>query len=216
MALTLKMDKGYNGHEIVIERPDGQRLTALAHANPIHNESGELLGAVNVLVDITERKRAQEERERLLAQEWKARAEAEERKRISRELHDRVAHAMGVVHQGLERHFSVEGDEALVPPHAREQLFVILREGVRNAVSHSMASRLDVGVCISSEVVVGYVEDDGRGFAEEDGGYAGGGVRSMRERAELVGSTFELSSGLGVGTSIKTVIPLKRYAGNGN
>ncbi len=117
---------------------------------------------------------------------------------------------------GLERHFSVEGDEALVPPHAREQLFVILREGVRNAVSHSMASRLDVGVCISSEEVVGYVEDDGRGFAEEDGGYAGGGVQSMKERVELVGSSFELSSGLGVGTSIKTVIPLKRYAGNGN
>ena len=60
------------------------------------------------------------------------------------------------------------------------------------------------------------MEDGGRGLAEEDGGYAGGGVQSMRERAELVGSTFELSSGLGVGTSIKTVIPLKGYAGNGN
>jgi signal transduction histidine kinase len=121
------------------------------------------------------------------------------------------------VPQDLECHLSVEGDEALVPPHVREQLFVILREGVRNAVSHSMASRLDVGVCISSEEVVGYVKDDGRGFAEEDGGYAGGGgVRSMRERAEMVGGTFELSSGLGVGTSIKTVIPLKGYAGNGN
>src|SRR3712207_403272 len=66
MALALKMDKGYNGDEIVIERPDGQRLSALAHANPIHDESGKLLGAVNVLVDITERKRAEEERERLL------------------------------------------------------------------------------------------------------------------------------------------------------
>jgi PAS domain S-box-containing protein len=68
MALALKMDKEYNRREIVIERPNGQRLTALAHANPIHDESsGELLGAVNVLVDITERKRAEEERERLFA-----------------------------------------------------------------------------------------------------------------------------------------------------
>jgi two-component system CheB/CheR fusion protein len=66
MALALKMDKEYNRREIVIERPDGQRLTALAHANPIHDESsGELLGAVNVLVDITERKRAEDERDRL-------------------------------------------------------------------------------------------------------------------------------------------------------
>src|SRR3712207_3173531 len=60
MALALKMDKEYNRREIVIQRTDGRRLTALAHANPIHDESGKLLGAVNVLVDITDRKRAEE------------------------------------------------------------------------------------------------------------------------------------------------------------
>ena len=60
MAMALQMDTEYNAHEIVIERPDGQRLTALAHANPIHDESGKLLGAVNVLVDISDRKRAED------------------------------------------------------------------------------------------------------------------------------------------------------------
>jgi hypothetical protein len=60
MALALKMNQKYNGREIVIERPDGQRLTVLAYANPIHDEAGKLLGAVNVLVDITERKQAEE------------------------------------------------------------------------------------------------------------------------------------------------------------
>ena len=48
MALALKNNLEYNGHEIVIEHPDGKRLTALAHASPIHNETGQLLGAVNV------------------------------------------------------------------------------------------------------------------------------------------------------------------------
>jgi PAS domain S-box-containing protein len=60
MALALRDRREYNGHEVVIERPDGQRLVALAHANPIWHESGELLGAVNVLVDISERKRSEE------------------------------------------------------------------------------------------------------------------------------------------------------------
>ena len=60
MALALQTGKEFNGHEIVIERPDGRRVTALAHANPFQDESGKLLGAVNVLVDITERKRAEE------------------------------------------------------------------------------------------------------------------------------------------------------------
>lgn len=60
MAMTLKEGREYNGHEVLIERPDGQRLTALAHANPIRDDSGKLLGAVNVLVDISDRKRGEQ------------------------------------------------------------------------------------------------------------------------------------------------------------
>ncbi|MDB5312042.1 MAG: luxQ 2 [Gemmataceae bacterium] len=60
MALALRDAAGYNGHEIVVERPDGTRLTVLAHANPLHDDAGTLLGAVNVLVDITDRKRAED------------------------------------------------------------------------------------------------------------------------------------------------------------
>lgn len=63
MALALQNNSGYNGCEIVVERPDGTRLTALAHANPIHDDNGTLIGAVNVLVDITERKHAEQARE---------------------------------------------------------------------------------------------------------------------------------------------------------
>jgi hypothetical protein len=59
MAQALKTNKGYNGYEIVIEQPNGQQRNALAHANPIHDETGQLLGAVNVLVDITEQKRTE-------------------------------------------------------------------------------------------------------------------------------------------------------------
>ena len=81
----------------------------------------------------------------------------------------------------LRYDISVEGDEALVPLHVREQLFLILREGVRNAISHFEAGCIDVEVRISSERVVGYVQDDGQGFVEGDG-YAGGGMRSMKER----------------------------------
>jgi signal transduction histidine kinase/CheY-like chemotaxis protein len=60
MALALRERRAYNGHEIIVERPDGHRLTALAHANPIYDAQGTLNGAVNVLVDISERKRAED------------------------------------------------------------------------------------------------------------------------------------------------------------
>ena len=60
-AQALRNNRPCNGHEILIERPDGERVAALAHANPIHDEFGRLLGAVNVLVDISDRKRAEDD-----------------------------------------------------------------------------------------------------------------------------------------------------------
>ena len=59
MALAIQEDRSYNGKEIVIERGDGSRRTVLAHANPIHDDDGAVRAAVNVLVDITERKLAE-------------------------------------------------------------------------------------------------------------------------------------------------------------
>jgi PAS domain S-box-containing protein len=60
MALALRERRDFNGQEIIIERPDGSRVTGLAHANPIFDADGRLLGAVNILVDISDRKQAEE------------------------------------------------------------------------------------------------------------------------------------------------------------
>jgi PAS domain S-box-containing protein len=59
MALALKEEKVYDGREMVIERPDGSRLTVLANVTPIYNASGKLIGAINIVVDITDRKQAE-------------------------------------------------------------------------------------------------------------------------------------------------------------
>jgi PAS domain S-box-containing protein len=59
MALALRDNREYNGREIQIERPDGTRCSALAHANPMRDEEGRVIGAVNVLIDISDRKSAE-------------------------------------------------------------------------------------------------------------------------------------------------------------
>ena len=60
MAVALQEDRPVRGVEVIAERPDGTRVHLLPHPTPLHDSSGELIGAVNVLVDITERKRAKE------------------------------------------------------------------------------------------------------------------------------------------------------------
>lgn len=59
MALALREEREFHGEEIVVERPDGTRINVLAHATPIRDDAGVLLGAVNVLVDITDQKRVE-------------------------------------------------------------------------------------------------------------------------------------------------------------
>jgi len=260
--------------EFVVRRKGGSTFPAHVTDSLIYDAQGHAVGVVGVSTDITERKKAEEERGRLLAHEWRARAEAEERKRISRELHDRVAHSMAVVHQSLELHeaikgrdpneasrklalarettktalkstrdlsmtlrneveddlasalsyllstavppdmhteVSVEGDEQLVPQGTRNQLFLILREGIRNAVSHSEAGKITVAVEIAPERILGSVEDDGRGFdPQEVATHPGGGLESMRERAALAGGSLRLESVPGDGTRIEVTIPLSQ------
>jgi PAS domain S-box-containing protein len=45
--------------EIIVERPDGLRKRVIAHPQPLKNECGEIVGAVNCLYDVTERKQAE-------------------------------------------------------------------------------------------------------------------------------------------------------------
>ena len=58
MARCLQEKRDYDGYEIVVERPDGSRLNVEAHATPWFDEHGTLLGAVNIVVDVTQKKRA--------------------------------------------------------------------------------------------------------------------------------------------------------------
>jgi PAS domain S-box-containing protein len=67
MAIALKEKRGIRGAEAVAERPDGTRIPFLAYPTPLWDETGALAGAVNTLVDITERKKAEEAAQRLAA-----------------------------------------------------------------------------------------------------------------------------------------------------
>ncbi len=180
----------------------------------------------------------------------------EERRRFSRELHDRLAHDMTVVTQsldlyeafkdtdadkarkrfelarrsaqdaldlmgefsrelrlmetsdglrialqnlmrisvpgGVEWEVSFEGEEEHLPDYVRDQLYMVLREGVRNAVAHSGSDRITVEVGITPRQVTAVVMDHGSGFDTEEPDREGIGLRSMEERASLLGGTFSL------------------------
>lgn len=107
----------------------------------------------------------------------------------------------------------VSGDEADVPSGVRDQLYVMMREGLRNAVSHSGGARIRIGVSISDGEVVAAVEDWGNGFDTSSESADGVGLRSMRERARLMRGSFDITSSPGDGTRAEARIPLRKRKG---
>ena len=69
MALALREGRAYRNEEVIIERPDGSRVTALVNIDPLRDPEGRVVGAINVFHDISATKRAEraltEERDNL-------------------------------------------------------------------------------------------------------------------------------------------------------
>jgi PAS domain S-box-containing protein len=59
MALALKEKRPIRGMEAIAERPDGTRVPFIPFPTPLFDASGALIGAVNTLVDITQRDEAE-------------------------------------------------------------------------------------------------------------------------------------------------------------
>lgn len=56
MAITLKEGHIIKGEEVIIERPDGARVNVLPYPSPLFDSSGNISGALNMLVDISDKK----------------------------------------------------------------------------------------------------------------------------------------------------------------
>lgn len=68
MAVALKEGRPIRDAEAVAERPDGIRIPFIPYPTPLRDAAGTVVGAVNMLVDISERKSA-ETRQKLLVDE---------------------------------------------------------------------------------------------------------------------------------------------------
>ena len=258
---------------------DGGRIWANEVVTAVRDAEGRLVGFTKISRDLTERRELEQERERARTRELTALAEAAERERISRELHDRVAHHMGVAHQslelfvalreasperaaerlslarettrraldqtralsaelkrlqdeeleegleaafgkladsyvpdGTEMNVSFSGEESAVPGPVGTQAYLAMREAVRNAVRHSGCSRIGLTLEVVDGELHGLVEDDGEGFDQEAVAKAkpswGVGLRSMRERAEILGGSLRVNSEPGAGTRVELRVPL--------
>ena len=67
MATAIKENRAIRNLDAVAERPDGTRVHFMPFPTPIRDASGAVIGAVNMLVDISDRKRAEFDAQRLVS-----------------------------------------------------------------------------------------------------------------------------------------------------
>jgi len=155
MAVALREDRPVRGEEAVAERPDGTRVPFIPYPTPLHDDSGKLVGAVNMLMDISDRKKAEAYEERLAS--------------IVKSSDDAIISmdAQGVIqtwNKGAQRLFGYEAEEiigkpvsALYPPDRREEELVILdriKSGEHIESYETMrlrkdGSRIDISLTVS-------------------------------------------------------------------
>lgn len=141
MAKTLKEGIAINGEEIIVQRPDESKINVLVYPSPIFDEKGNIAGAINTLIDITEQKQA-ERRQAMLA----AIIESSEDAIVSKNL-------FGIItswNDAAQRMFGYSEIEMLgrsittiIPPDRQQEEFMILnkiRKGER--VEHYETYRL--------------------------------------------------------------------------
>jgi two-component system, chemotaxis family, CheB/CheR fusion protein len=124
MAMTVKEGKSCRGQQAIAERPDGTRVLFTAFPTPFYDRSGALVGAVNVLVDLTEHQRAERVARRLAAI-----VESSDDAIVSKNLNGIIA----TWNKGAERLFGYVAEEVIgksitivIPPERQHEEVGIL------------------------------------------------------------------------------------------
>ena len=207
------------------ERRESARRALLAQederrrvARELHDELGQILTGVLLLLDEAARAREARSREAIEEAREAARSSLDEVGRIVRDLRPDaldelgLASAMAAMASAFERQTGVALDRRLparFPRLTDEQEVVVYRtaqEALTNVARHAGAGR----VTFSAEQRYGelrmIVRDDGRGFEGEPPD--DGGIQGMHERALLAHGRVNVRSARGEGTEVVLSVPL--------
>lgn len=188
-------------HDTLLQTVQGSKLVA-DHA----------LGKSN---DFAQMRRAMEQLSGWLAQATQeGRAALNSLRTSSVETNDLAASLRSATHEclidsSIAVSFSVVGEKRDIHPIARDEIYRIGYESIRNACEHSSASELEIILTYAQDFTL-RVSDNGVGMPPvvlTKGREGHFGLQGMRERTERIGSKFTLNSAPNSGTVMTLVVP---------
>jgi two-component system sensor histidine kinase DegS len=144
---------------------------------------------------------------------------AQDIRRYSRSLRPSILDDLGLIpalewliddlteRTGLEANIALSGDLPELDRDVALAVFRIVQEGLRNVERHSGASELQLAVSTRADLIDVQLIDDGIGFDSNSPNQDGMGLRSMKERAVVIGGDLTIESALGAGTTVQLTFP---------
>lgn len=115
----------------------------------------------------------------------------------------------------FETHFNITGDTYKLPPQKEMVIFRIVQEALNNTIKHAKAKNIYLNIKYQPNTFTLTVKDDGAGFdivaMQNKNGI---GLKSMQNRAKLIGATCTLQSSVNDGTSIVIELPIINLLNN--
>jgi two-component system, NarL family, sensor histidine kinase UhpB len=198
-----------------------QETERVAIARDLHDEVGQVL--TGVLLQLNSIAEAAPEHEEALGEARQAvRRALDEVRRISSELRPEMLEHLGLVSAltelsssfarisgvAVERRFASSLPK--LTPESELAIYRIAQESLTNIARHARASRVTLSLETGRNSVVLRVADNGRGFAGASGEQ--GGLRSMRERALLVGGALAIKPTSEGGVEVRLEVPAPKLA----
>lgn len=111
---------------------------------------------------------------------------------------------------GLDVNVTVTGTERRLEPYLEVMIFRAVQELLGNAARHSQASMVKVHLDLGNDFLRVSVDDNGKGFDQESLKESSNlGLKLIRERAEMLGGSFEIDSAVGSGARISFTVQAK-------
>jgi signal transduction histidine kinase len=119
---------------------------------------------------------------------------------------------------GLSLHYAKSGAPFAVDTGVGVHIYRVVQEALNNVSRHSGTREVWVRLKFLANALQLEVEDHGKGLlaqAAPGSGVGGIGLVGMRERAQLIGGTLELSRAEGGGTLVRLVVPREKAEAHG-